>query len=93
MKKITAVFAFVALMLGTIAAFATTPTVSHSKVMESWFYYNGGGENDPAHYSPAGGVPSCQQGSVLCAIKTSTNQSGLPIVPQTDPAKRKLKNQ
>lgn len=93
MKKIAAVFAFAALLLGTAGAFATSaPFNSKSMLVEKWYFYNGGGESNPANYTLASGTPSCQLGSILCAVKTSTDASGQPIVPQTDPAKRKLKN-
>lgn len=94
MKKITAVFAFAALLLGTAGAFATTTPASskEAKFAEQWYFYNGGGESNPAHYTLAGSTPTCQLGSALCAVKTSADGSGQPIVPQTDPNKRKMKN-
>ncbi len=80
MKKITAVFAFVALLLGTAGAFATSaPFNSRSMLIEKWYFYNGGGESNPANYTLASGTPSCQLGSILCAVKTSTDGSGQPI--------------
>jgi hypothetical protein len=83
-----------AILLAVSASAFTYPHAAKSGTSQ-WYLYNpmfSGGESNYQNYTAFSGKPSCTTGSSLCAVFTSADPQGHPIVPVTDPNDRKKFN-
>jgi len=94
MNKLKIRLAIAALVIGVSGAFTFNSPAAHASSRQAmvWFTYNGAGLTNPANYTKVSGTPSCNSGSILCAIEGADNGTTHPSQATVDnPSARRNK--